>query len=156
MQTVDLVFSQTIADVRHPIQLTSFAVAMALTLGVSAVTASGHDGAVFSEITLIETPVSPGAQDPSLFATGTGDILMSWTEPSPEGHAVRIARWNGILWTTPQTVTTSDQLFVNWADIPSVAEFPDGTLAAHWLQDNGRTSYAYDFTLALSRDGGAT
>lgn len=132
------------------------ALAITLCVGATSALASGHGGAVFSEIAVIETPVGPGAQDPSLFTTAAGDILMSWTEPSPEGHSVRIARWDGSQWTDSSTVISSDQLFVNWADIPSVAEYPDGTLAVHWLQDNGRTSYAYDFTLALSGDGGET
>ncbi len=141
---------------QHAFQMMPFTVAMVVSLSVNGASASDHESAIFSEIIPVDTPVGPGAQDPSLFATATGDILMSWTEPSPEGHAVRISRWNGTEWTAPQTVTASDQLFVNWADIPSVAEFPDGTLAAHWLQGNGRTSYAYDFTLALSSDRGET
>lgn len=124
--------------------------------GANAAVASGHGGAVFSNIAEIPVPVGPGAQDPSLFATNAGEILMSWTEPSEEGHAVRIASWIDQQWTALMTVTASDQLFVNWADIPSVAAFPDGTLAVHWLQDNGRTAYAYDFTVALSDDGGET
>lgn len=140
----------------NSLKTSAVAVAFALSVVATASFASGHDGAVFSEITPVETPVGPGAQDPSLFATETGEILMSWTEPSPEGHAVRLARWDGTRWSDPQTVIASDQLFVNWADIPSVAEFADGTLAAHWLQDNGRTSYAYDVNLALSDDGGET
>lgn len=141
---------------RNPLKLAVFTTAVALSSGTNASFASGHDGYVFSEITPVQTPAGPGAQDPSLFATATGDILMSWTEPSPEGHAVRLARWDGIGWSAPQTVTSSDQLFVNWADIPSVAELAGGTLAAHWLQDNGRTSYAYDVNLAMSDDGGET
>lgn len=132
------------------------AIALIAVSGANSVVASGHSGAVFSNIVEIPVPVGPGAQDPSLFATDAGEILMSWTEPSEEGHAVRIASLIDEQWTAPMTVTVSDQLFVNWADIPSVAAFPDGTLAVHWLQDNGRTAYAYDFTVALSDDGGET
>ncbi|QXT41008.1 sialidase family protein [Gymnodinialimonas ceratoperidinii] len=132
------------------------AIALIALSGADLALASGHGGAVFSNIVEVPVPVGSGAQDPSLFATESGKILMSWTEPSEDGHAVRIAGWIDERWTAPMTVTASDQLFVNWADIPSVAAFSDSTLAVHWLQDNGRTAYAYDFTVALSDDGGET
>ena len=141
---------------RAKLQMRYLAVGFLAAIGLNSAAASSHDGTIFSEFVEISLPVGPGAQDPSLFATEAGEILMSWTEPANEGHAVRIASWTDEGWRTPMTVTASDQLFVNWADFPSVAAFPDGTLAAHWLQDNGRTAYAYDFTVALSDDGGAT
>ena len=79
-----------------------------------------------------------------------GRVLMSWTEPVAGGFAVKTAIGGLSDWSEPQTVVTSDRLFVNWADFPSVAAFPDGTLAAHWLVENGPSSYDYDVNIALS------
>jgi hypothetical protein len=51
-------------------------------------------------------------------------------------------------------VVERDDLFVNWADSPSVIRLADGSLAAHWLQRSGDESYAYDVRIARSMDGG--
>ena len=49
-----------------------------------------------------------------------------------------------------------DNWFVNWADFPSLATLPDGTLLAHWLRKSGPGTFTYDVQLAVSRDAGAT
>ncbi|TFL18894.1 exo-alpha-sialidase [Jannaschia formosa] len=79
---------------------------------------------------------------------------MSWTEPQGAGFAVRMAMFDGAGWGPARTIIASGDLFVNWVDIPSVAAFEDGTLAAHWLQQSDRATYAYDVHLSLSKDGG--
>jgi hypothetical protein len=58
-------------------------------------------------------------------------------------------------WSAPTTIATGDDFFANWADFPSLAALPDGSLAAHWLVRTGKGA-AYDIHLAHSRDGGAT
>jgi hypothetical protein len=42
---------------------------------------------------------------------------------------------------------------VNAADVPSVRPLPDGTLAAHWMEENGPDPEAYNLKLAWSADG---
>lgn len=101
-------------------------------------------------------PAGAGAQEPSLFVFNDGRIVMSWTEPDAEGFAVKMAIGNHESWSEARTITKSDKLFVNWADFPSIAAFPDGTLAAHWLQESGDSAYAYDVNIALSQDEGET
>ena len=109
---------------------------------------------VFASTTELELPVAQGAQEPSLFSLDDGRIVMSWTEPQGEGFAVRTAIGDKTGWTEPQTAIFSGDLFVNWADFPSVAGFADGTLAVQWLMENGPTSYDYDVNIALSSDDG--
>ncbi len=111
---------------------------------------------VFSSITELDLPVGQGAQEPSLFAMDDGRILMSWTEPAKQGFAVRTAIGNRSGWTEPQTAVLSGNLFVNWADFPSIAAFADGTLAVHWLIKNGPSYYGYDMNISLSPDDGRT
>lgn len=115
--------------------------------------AIAQDVAGFEEITV---PVGPKAQEPSLFSTDDGRLLMSWTEASGNGFAVKMAILENGTWGPPRTITTSGNLFVNWADFPSVAAFADGTLLAHWLQKTGRSEYAYDVNIAFSVDDGET
>ncbi len=108
--------------------------------------------------TELQTPSQPGSGEPNLTVTADGAFLLSWIEPAGEGvHALRHSRREaGGEWGAPGTVASGDDWFVNWADFPSLAAFPDGTLAAHWLRKSGPGTFAYDVRLALSRDGGTS
>jgi hypothetical protein len=108
------------------------------------------------EFITLNPPVGLDAAEPSLFALNDGRVVMSWTEPDGNGFAVKMAIGNHLEWTEARTIIRSEDLFVNWADFPSIAAFPDGTLAAHWLQEVGDGAFAYDVNLALSADEGRT
>ena len=45
-------------------------------------------------------------------------------------------------------------LFINWADFPSIYEFGKDTLAVHWLEYSGEGVYDYDVRIRFSVDGG--
>ncbi|MGJ5619109.1 sialidase family protein [Sulfitobacter sp. MF3-043] len=112
--------------------------------------------ALISSITELAAPVADGAREPFLSTTRDGRVLMSWTEPEGNGFAVKTAIADASGWSTPQTVVQGNDLFVNWADFPSVIALSGETLAAHWLQINGDASYQYDVKIALSEDEGKT
>jgi hypothetical protein len=104
----------------------------------------------------LPSPAPAGSAEPRLFAAGDR-VHMSWIEQLDEGgHAVRMASLDGGVWSPPATVVAADDLFVNWADFPSIVETADGGLAAHWLQRSGEGTYAYDVRMRTSADGGAT
>jgi len=103
----------------------------------------------------LPSPAAPGSGEPNLFRFGE-KVLLSWLEPFEGGHELRFARLVEDEWTEPVTVVRRSDLFVNWADFPSVVEMPDGTLGAHWLQYSGPGTYSYDVWVAVSADGGAT
>lgn len=104
----------------------------------------------------LSPPVSIGSLEPNLTRLPDGRILMSWTEPAGADFAVKTAILAEGVWSEPAIVVQADNLFVNWADFPSTAAFADGTLIAHWLQENGTLSYQYDVKVALSSDEGKT
>jgi hypothetical protein len=82
---------------------------------------------------------------------------MSWFEKTGERrHALRVAVRTDGAWSDARTVVEGDNLFVNWADFPSILELPDGTWVVHWLQKAAPGTYAYHVKLAMSRDQGAT
>jgi len=83
-----------------------------------------------------------------------GGILMSWLEPSAEGHELRFSVLAADAWGPVRTVVSRADLFVNWADFPSVIRLPDGSLVAHWLQRTGPDTYAYGIRLSRSADDG--
>lgn len=119
--------------------------------------ASPADRPTAPSVASLEPPTPPGSAEPFLFATNDG-VLLSWLEPVAGGKqtALRVARLREGNWSTPHTVTARDDLFVNWADFPSVVEAKDGTLYAHWLQKSGADTYSYDIRMSTSADGGQT
>ena len=98
----------------------------------------------------LPSPAGDGAAAPFLSAGRHGSLLMSWNERG----SVRVARFAEGAWSEPSTVVARNDLFMNWADFPSVVELSDATLLVHWLQKSGTGKYAYDVRFALSRDRG--
>ena len=105
----------------------------------------------------IASPAAPGAAASFLSVDEKGGVLMSWMEPSSGGKtSIRFSRHDGKSWSTPRTIFESGELFVNWADFPSIVPGQERTLIAHWLQRSGKSTYAYDVRYAVSKDGGST
>lgn len=104
-------------------------------------------------------PDTPGLRSstPVLAADGDSGVLLVWTEHRADSsYALMTNRWQPNDWTQPRVITTGRDLFVNWADLPSIVRLPDGTLAAHWLQREGSAKYAYGIRVARSADSGLT
>jgi len=103
---------------------------------------------------------SPGGDAciyPRLSRGGNGRLYLSWTQRlGRKRHALQFAQFDGGTFSPPRTVATGDDWFVNWADFPSVTASRNGTLAAHWLQRNGKGTYSYGIRIACSTDDGAT
>ena len=80
---------------------------------------------------------------------------MSWLEPIGDGaHAVRFATLVAGGWSTPATIASGRNWFVNWADFPSVVPISGTRWVAHWLPKRPGGTYAYDVALAFSADRG--
>ena len=110
-----------------------------------------------SAVTELPSPTGAGAAEPFLFRTRDG-VGLSWLEPvaGTDRTALRFSIHRGGQWSAPRTIVDRNDLFVNWADFPSVIEDAKGTLFAHWLQKSGSGTYSYDVRMASSGDGGAT
>lgn len=109
----------------------------------------------------VEFSAPAGSGEPNLYVTADGRVVITWLEPvthDPDDrrHALRVAVRADGRWSNPRTIVESDDLFVNWADFPSLIELPDGTWLVHWLQKVAPRTYAYHVKLALSKDQGAT
>lgn len=128
-------------------------VALALVSGVGCTRGRGETLPPTREI---ESPARPGSGEPNLAVAPDGRVLLSWIEPTDdERHVLRsAARVKGGPWIEARTIAEGANWFVNWADFPSVAALPDGTLFAHWLAKSGPGRYAYGVNVVVSRDGG--
>jgi hypothetical protein len=102
----------------------------------------------------IASPAGANSSAPQLTVEGDRAIL-SWIERSGKQAALKFAERTATGWSEARVVVSSDHLMVNSADVPSVRAMPDGTLAAHWMEENGPDPEAYDLRLAWSADGRA-
>jgi hypothetical protein len=124
--------------------------------GTADSTAPGIEGSLpeFGTFRDVEPPSGDGAAEPWLSLDGEERVILSWLESSPEGHALRFSIRHEESWGPVRTVVSRPDLFVNWADFPSVIRLPDGSLAAHWLQRTGAGTYDYGVRIARSTDEG--
>jgi hypothetical protein len=107
-------------------------------------------------ITYFDVPAAAGSTAPNLEITETGLAVLSWIEPTEDGHALRFSEFANGAWEEPRTVAEGGNWFVNWADFPSVVPVSDQLWAAHWLVSQPAGGYAYDVNVAISRDAGRT
>ena len=103
----------------------------------------------------VANPAGEGSAQQRLSVGGGGDVVMSWLEPGTEGHALKYAIMVTDGWSESQTVVTGDNLFVNWADTPSVVKISDNLWAAHWGVYQAESYFAFNAIVALSVDGSA-
>lgn len=106
----------------------------------------------------VPLPLSAEADSlaPSLAVGSDGRLLLSWIERRDAGgelffSTAGVERWEG---RTP--VVEDPEMFVNWADYPSVRSFAPGRLFAHWPSYSADAPYAYDVMFRRSDDGGRT
>lgn len=103
----------------------------------------------------LPSPAGTGAREPYLFADAGGRVHMTWQQKTDDTlAAVRYAMFDGASWTQPSTVVERGDLFLNWADFPSVLVTKSGRIVVHWLQRSGESRYAYHVWIASSDDGG--
>lgn len=110
-----------------------------------------------SAVAELAVPAGANAAEPFLFA-GKNGVLLSWLEPvsGTDRTALRFSRFRNGRWDAPRTIVDRNDLFVNWADFPSIVEDVKGVLFTHWLQKSGPGTYSYDVWMAASTDDGAT
>lgn len=107
----------------------------------------------------LPVPVTGDAAEPFVSTTPDGEVLLTWLARETDSTtALRFAtlELGDSEWSEAREVVRRPDLFVNWADFPSVVTLEDGTLLAHWLQRNGTGSVSYDVHLTQSDDDGKT
>jgi len=91
---------------------------------------------------------------PRLAGDKDGKVILSWLAPGPDGTALQFSRFYRDNWSPVTTVVENVEMFVNWADLPSVVPLGGNRLAAHWLVKRPGNVYSYDVAFAQSSDNG--
>jgi hypothetical protein len=131
----------------------------AVLLAISACAGDATDAALDAALTIsaLTTPTGAGAQLPTLRSDSTGRVVMSWlTRDADSANTLRFAVHDGAEWSVPRAVVRGRELLLNWADVAAVVPTDDGALLAYWMTRVSAPTFAYDLSLATSRDAGAT
>jgi hypothetical protein len=134
--------------------LARFAIALFLAPLVGCETGS-PDNMTLGPIDTLRSPAGDGSGEPNLTTGPDGRVYLSWLEAVDDStHALRFSILQDAGWSAARTIAQRADLFVNWADFPSLTPLAPGHLAAHWLQRSGATKYAYDVRITQSTDDG--
>ena len=141
----------------YPAAATTWALTVSLAVLASACSnlSGERQKAAATSLRVLPSPAGPASAEPDLHALGE-QVTLSWMEKGQDRATLKFATFEQGRWSEPRVVASGENWFVNWADFPSVARQPDGTLVAHWLAMSGPGRYAYDVQISQSRDGGAT
>jgi hypothetical protein len=103
----------------------------------------------------VANPAAAGSFEPQL--TGSGDdVILSWVERAGETATLKFVTRTAAGWSAPLTVTSGNDWFLSYADVPSVTRLTNGTLLAQWLKATDPLIEAYDLLLSYSTDEGKT
>jgi hypothetical protein len=123
----------------------------------SCATDSRDSALMLSPPTGLQSPAATGSSEPTLTVGPGGVVHLSWQQAVGDRHELRLSTLHGDEWSSPRTIASGDDWFVNWADFPTLTVLPDGRLAANYLKRHGTGGrYHYDVEVVQSRDGGAT
>ena len=103
----------------------------------------------------IASPATGSATSQQLTASGDR-MILSWLDLADSGTTLTFAERTSSGWSEPRVVPSAKDIVANAADVPSVRALADGTLVAHWLQEDGPDPESYLLPLSWSKDGGQT
>ena len=101
-------------------------------------------GAVYKKI---ENPSKGKAHLPRLVSQN-GALHMTWVEQEDSLAVLHYAKYQDQAWSTPKTITSGTDWFVNWADFPALAVNGE-TILTNILQKSAEGTYDYDIKLNL-------
>ncbi len=100
----------------------------------------------------IQTSADSLSQVPFLYAGANDSLCLSWLrQVDSTNWALEYSVLDNDNWTPVREVMARSDLFVNWADFPSIVVGENGQKAFHWLQKSGEGTYAYDVRFKLER-----
>jgi hypothetical protein len=135
---------------RHPVWIAALFIASACVPSESSLPA-------VEAISAIDSPAGLHSGEPNLAVDAEGRVHLSWLERDGDSTvALRLSVRDDGQWSTPVTITSRADLFVNWADFPSVYVAPSGRIVMHWLQKRPGGKYSYDVMIRQSGDGGTS
>ena len=104
----------------------------------------------------LTVPAGTQAAGPRLTGGAGRPLALSWMEPDDTGTTLWYSSFRDGDWAPARAVVSGRNMFVNWADLPSVTALGSDHWVAHWLQMAGPLTYSYHVVIAQSFDAGRT
>ena len=101
----------------------------------------------------LKSPAESPSGEPFLTTDGKGKVLLSWIAKAGDSTMFQFSTLHDTTWTQPHTIASGHSWFVNWADYPLLARNVNHILA-HFLDQSGPDTYAYDIKITASSNGG--
>lgn len=125
-----------------------------LVIAATAASCIRGEPAAFGEPRPIHLPSASDATGPRLAKGPDGTVVLSWMHRENSGATLRYSKLTNGRWQDAIDVVSDPEMFVNWADLPSVVPLKDDHWVTHWLSKNGESTYAYDILFSQSWDRG--
>jgi len=129
---------------------------LSLLAATAVVASTGYAAPPLFQVVSIDVPIVGTATSPRLAQGPDGQVLLSWLQTDSAAAALNYSRYADGAWGDAKKVSEAEDMFVNWADLPSVVPLANGQLAAHWMILSGAHSYAYNIAFSESVDNGET
>jgi hypothetical protein len=104
----------------------------------------------------LPVPFVADPEGPRLSTSSDATTILSWMEPDDAGTSLWYSRLESAGWSPRRPVVSGRDMFVNWADLPSVVPLTGDHWAAHWLEMAGDRTYSYHVLVTQSFDAGRT
>jgi len=103
-----------------------------------------------TDFILLENPAGIPSAQPWIATDADGRLFLSWVETSENGeHRFLFSKFENASWTSPELISSGNNWFVNWADLPGILPLPDGGLVAWYLVRNSANVYGYDIHMRM-------
>ena len=102
----------------------------------------------------LPSPVGENSSLPFLSKDQNNNLLLSWVEITGDTTNLKFSTFDNKSWSTPKTIASGSDWFVNWADYPSVIQ-SGSQMISHFLAKSSSGTYSYDVHLTQSLNNGS-
>lgn len=96
----------------------------------------------------MESPARQASSLPFLETDRSGNVFLSWVETASDNQAILYySKLTDNQWSRPDTIASSSEWFVNWADYPSITAQNGEVTTAHVLKKIPGNTYSYNVNM---------
>ena len=107
-----------------------------------------------SPLTQLASPAVGNSSLPFLSKDQNNNLILSWVERMGDTTNLKFSTFDNKSWSTPKTIASGSDWFVNWADYPSVVQ-SGSRMISHFLAKSSSGTYSNDVHLTQSLNNGS-
>jgi len=106
------------------------------------------------QIVTLKSPAIDSCGEPFLYTDKNGSVYMSWIEKNNDNYTLKFSMIKNDSSSTPVTIASGRNWFVNWADYPVICSGGNDDMFACYLEKSDSGAYTYDIKYVTSLNGG--